>query len=81
MHKAASDSRIAFSQSIENTVHQVVAYKGSGSVGNAGRKSGIPDILYHSFNRKSRKISRGTVFKDGHVNRLVAFVVFDAGII
>ena len=78
VHEAATDSRIVLSQSVENTIHQVVAYKGSCSVGNAGRKSGISHILYHSLNWKSSKISRSTVFKDRHINRLIAFVVFDA---
>ena len=59
----------------------MIADEGSGCVGDAGGKACLTDVLHHSFDRKIGKIGRSTVLIDRQIDRLVAFVVFDTGIV
>ncbi len=66
---------------MQQAVHQVVADEGTGGVGYAGGDAGGPDVFYHGFDGERGKVGRGPVRTNGLVDRLVAFIVLDSGVI
>ena len=81
VHKAALHARIVLCQGVQHTVHQVIAHEGSGGIGHAGRKSRLPDFGHHGLDGQGGEIGGGAVFKDGHIDGLVALVIGNAGIV
>lgn len=81
VHKTASYSGVFPFQSIKDAIHQMIAYKGSGSIRYAGGKSCLTDRLHHSFDGQGREVSRGSVLKDGEIDGLITFIIFNTGVI
>lgn len=81
MHEAAPHVRIVFCHVMQNAVHQMVADKGTGGIGNGSRQTGLPDFGSHSLDRQIGKICGGTVPANGSVNGLIAFIIRNPGII
>lgn len=80
VHKTASYSGVFPFQSIKDAIHQMIAYKGSGSIRYAGGKSCLTDRLHHSFDEQGREVSRGSVLKDGEIDGLITFIIFNTGV-
>lgn len=81
MDEASPDRPLLIGNGMEHPVHQMVADKGAGGIGNTAGKPKLADCIHHRLDRERREVGRRPIVGDASVDGLVAFVVGDPCII